>query len=498
MRIHNKKGSMLVLSYLVIIVLIILGAAFMVTSFNEGLFAERHRRSLIAFYIAEAGIEQALYDLRKDYTDDSTSPSWEDGDIDGYAIGPNTGSYYTIPYASTSLNGGSYTVQLKNESGSSGRQVWIKSTGTFGDSNQTLLVFVKVANLSAWNNAIFAGAGASGAMINGNVHIRGSVHVLGSGLAATDYVVNLGGTAELIGNNYKILDASLKAKVPALPTTMVGGESVETLNAELRVKKGIIGLSGGSSAGEANVTGNAYKETIDGAYVTNGYGGTAGTSHVYSDNGWSNTYDLGDNVSFPSLSDPYQSYSSYQNYLKANALVINDATKLAALANITPNSSFSYSGANGSITMDGNGNMTISGVVYIDGGTLGMNTNGNNKTITYSGTGSIFSTGDANINVNLVTSGNNSFPTNIMGVMTPGTIDFNEANIDVMGMFFGETKIKAEKQTDIVGSFVSNYFDMGSNVPAIFQVPDAVNHLPPGLIGNNSTWSMRIVSWQKI
>src|SRR3989338_8161969 len=401
MRIHNKKGSMLVLAYLIIIVLIILGAAFMVASFNEGLFVERQRRALLAFYIAESGIEQALYDLRQDFINDQTNPAWDDGDINGYAISPNTASFYTIPYASTSLNGGSYTVQLENIAGS-GRNIWIKSTGTFGDSNQTIQVYSKVSNLSPWNNAIFAGAGASGTMVNGNVHIRGAVHILGTGLQPTDYVVDLGGTAELIGNNYAILPAALKVKVPALSTTVFNGETVETLNAELRVKKGVVGISGGSSVGEPDDAGNSVKETIDAAYVTNGYGGNQGTNHVYSDNGWSNTYDLGDTVSFPSLADPYQGYSTYQDYLRANALVINDPGELAVLAGLTPSSNFNYNGANGSISMDGSGNMTISGIVYVEGGGIGMS----GGTISYTGQGSIFSTGNVAINTSLLTPGN--------------------------------------------------------------------------------------------
>src|SRR5438552_2312709 len=132
MKITGRKGSVLVLSYLVIFVLIILGASFMVASFNEGLIAERQRRSMIAFYIAESGIERTFYDLRQDFINDTTTPAWDDGDINGFAIGPNTGSYYTIPYASTTLNGGSYTVQLKNIVGT-GKEIWIKSVGTFGD-----------------------------------------------------------------------------------------------------------------------------------------------------------------------------------------------------------------------------------------------------------------------------------------------------------------------------------------------------------------------------
>src|SRR6185503_1300873 len=218
--------------------------------------------------------------------------------------------------------------------------------------------------------------------------------------------------------NYSGLAASLLAKVPALPTVTFGGQTVSTLNAELRVKRGMVGLSGNSSAGDADNTGNTLKDTINGSFVTDGFGGSAGTSHVYSDNGWSNDYDLGDQLEFPSLSDPYPGYASYQQYLRANALVITNAAQKAQLASISPTSSFNYSGPNGSISMSG-GNLTISGIVYIDGGNLGMTKAGANKTITYSGSGSILTTGSAQIDVNLITSGANSYPTNVIAIMTP-------------------------------------------------------------------------------
>ncbi|MBI5024366.1 MAG: hypothetical protein HZC18_05115 [Candidatus Omnitrophica bacterium] len=496
---RNNKGSLLIISYLVIFVLLALGAAFIAMSVNESRIAERQRRTTLTLHIAEAGIERALYDLRQDFINDASSPSWADGNINGLAVGPNTASFYNTGYGSTSLNGGSYAVQLKNVSGISDA-IWIRSTGTLGDVQQTIEVYAKIVSISPWNNAIFAGAGAAGAMVNGNVNIRGSVHILGTGLQSSDLVVDLGGTAEIIGNNYKDMAAALKAKVPALPTTTVSGETVETLSAVLRVKRGIIGLSGSATAGEANVTGNAYKETIDAAYVTDGYGGSQGVTNVHSDNGTSSAYDLGDTVSFPSLSDPYGGYSTYQGYLEANALVISSAADLAKLANITPASStdFSFSNAKGSITKAG-GNLTISGIVYLDNnGSLNMSKAGADKTITYTGSGVILAEGNVQINTDLVTNGNSSFPTNIVGVMTPNMIGFNEANIDVMGVFYAEGTVTAQKQTDIVGTIVSNYFNMGTNVPSVYQVPDVINHLPTGLIGQNATWVMKTVSWQKI
>jgi len=84
--------------------------------------------------------------------------------------------------------------------------------------------------------------------------IAGNVHILGTGLSATDYAVDLGGTAELIGNNYNGLEASLLAKGAGITDGKLWGETVQSLGAELRVKRGKVGLSGTSSAGEPNVT----------------------------------------------------------------------------------------------------------------------------------------------------------------------------------------------------------------------------------------------------
>ncbi len=486
----NERGSMLIISYFVIVILIGLGAALSVLAVNEGKVSERQRRATVAFNIAEAGLEQGLYDLRKDFVDAVGTPSWADGDINGMAVGPDTVNYYALPHNATAINGGSFTVFLKNVAGRD--DVWIRSVGTIDDIEHTIDAYVRMIDISPWNNAIFAGSGASGTMVNGNVDIRGSVHILGSSLNPGDFAVDLGGTAELVGNNYSTMPAALQALVPALPTISYNGETVETLSAELRVKRGTVGLSGSSTVGEADIAGNAYKETVDGVFVTDGWGGNQGAISVHSDNGTASAYDLGDAVDFPSLSDPYATYATYQDYLKANALVLT-----SELTNIKPNSSFSYADANGSISMDGAGNLSVSGIVYVDeGNDILMTKHTSNNVITYSGTGSLLVTGDVNIQTSLVTSGAASFPNNIIGIMTPNNINIDAAGLDVMGVFYAENTMAVSKQTDLVGTIVSNYFDMGTNVPAIFQVPETVNNMPPGMIGSNARWYM-IVAWIK-
>lgn len=57
----NKKGIALILSYTVVVVLTILGSAFVARSISEGNIVRRYTDSTQAFWIAEAGLAQGYY-----------------------------------------------------------------------------------------------------------------------------------------------------------------------------------------------------------------------------------------------------------------------------------------------------------------------------------------------------------------------------------------------------------------------------------------------------
>lgn len=61
--IKNQKGFILIAVYLVITVLVILGAAFVSRSLSEMRIAERAKNSMQAFYLGEAGIDQAIWEV---------------------------------------------------------------------------------------------------------------------------------------------------------------------------------------------------------------------------------------------------------------------------------------------------------------------------------------------------------------------------------------------------------------------------------------------------
>jgi len=67
-----------------------------------------------------------------------------------------------------------------------------------------------------------------------------------------------------------------------------------------------------------------------------------------------------------------------------------------------------------------------------------------------------------------------------------------------MGAFYAQNKIASAKQNQIAGTFVSDNFDMGTNVPKIFQVPGLENNLPPGMPGATITYTMHTSNWHEV
>ncbi len=512
----NERGLVFILVMAFVVILIVSATSFVKLSNNEIRATMRQGDSLKAFYIAEAGFQRALYDLKQDFVTGGASPSWSDGWItNNYNVGPNTTDFYTL--YSNSFGGGSHTVSLKNITNEND-EIWVKSQGTYNSVVRTVQVYVKIKNISPWNNAIFAGSGASGSAVSGNVYIHGSVHVLGSGLASTDTAINLSGTAS-VGNNYEGIPTELSSRIPPLPTTVFNGETVGSLGAEFRVKNGRTDLSGSAAVGQANVSGNSVKETMDGVYVDvgpydddntpgtyyDGFGGTQGPSNVNSDNGITNPYDLDDILSFPSLNPTYKAYLLNNSYTLDEDLIsetINGST-----------GSFSYGDARGSIAWNSTTRvLTVTGIVSITDGTSDPDSLGElklgekNITIQYTTPdtrkGTIFAD-EFEVHGDLLSQG--TFPTtDALGLIADGDIELatggGDSQFKMIGAFYAEGEIESAKQNEIAGAFVSNYFNLGSQVPKIYQVPALANNLPSGLtgLGGSPNYLITTTNWQEV
>lgn len=394
-------------------------------------------------------------------------------------------------------------------------------------------------DVNVWRNAIFAGAGQAGGLINGNVSVHGSVHLLGDNVVAGQTVlsaIDLSGTS-LIHNNYIGIPADLASRIPALPTHMFDGEMVETLDAKLRVKHGLVGMSGNSEIGEPNIAGNAFKETMDGTYVSDGWtgtsvsddGGRGDPSNVYSDNGWDTVYDLGDKIPLPVLNDTYRELGTGNMYVNPATSVnythyeyFHDVLTGAPYTGdltISANQNFYYNAtrptdsdsthrqpADNYILFDAASNvMEIHGQIQIDGNLTITRGGGSDKTINYTGRAALLVKGDVTLDTDLLAQNANgttanSFPVNnILGIMAENNMTVGSlSQLKLMGAFYAQGTVQSTKQTITVGSFVANYFDMGTNVPEIYQVPDLAENLPLGMIGAYPILVYSQQSWREL
>ncbi|MBN1919150.1 MAG: hypothetical protein JW889_14690 [Verrucomicrobia bacterium] len=501
----SQDGSALAVVIILALVSAVMVAAFMGMTLTEHIIVNSNSDSIAAFHVAEAGLETGARLLYEDMinTPQGYEPSWRDGrfyldSYDGGYLAEDGVTYYPtfrVLAGPVSFADGTYTIEMANIAGLDDA-IWVRSTGTVRGKTRAVLSKYRIKNLNPWNNAIFAGAGAAGRTINGCVDIRGSVHILGED-TFHGTVMEMSGSA-YIGNNYIGLPLTLASRIPMI-AEMVDGRLFETLDTEVRVRYGQVSISGSADIGEDGTTEIVYdaqigeaKMRVDGTYVTDGWTGNKGASAVYSDNGTDEPYDLPVDTfdGFPKLSDPYEGYDSYTDYLRDHGLVISDPAALAQLADITRSSSFSYSNEYGSISADGNGNLTVSGVIVIEGD-LGIGKD-NSGMMYYQGSACVLATGNVTVENDLIVRAGEMFPTmSILGVMTPNTILFDRAQLYVQGIFYAETQITSTKQTIVTGTFFSDYFDMGTNVPNIFQVPSVLYHLPQGMFGSFNVFSLR-------
>jgi hypothetical protein len=447
-------------------------------------------------------------------------------------------------------------------------------------------VVLEGRNINVWNNAIFAGSGGAAGLINGNVSVHGSLHLLGNDLPDGDIAaiisLDLATGTPGVYNSYSAhaagnaASAGVLARVPPLPTVTWNGETVESLGSKLRVKNGLVALGGNASIGVQDAPGDTtgigtdangqplgVKETVLGTHVSDGWTGDAvepdgdrGTpTSVFSDNGWGNRYDLGDKVPFPTYDDD-GGVNHLEYYLQTDGLgagfnvvkqgdvtintsnnyfwsattgveIINGtpgsgastATYMPTMAQLTdPNSPFfdDYY-----IWFDATSDrMFINGRVAINGN-LTFAGQGNDRTINYTGRGTILtydasgtgSAGNVTINANLLTMNADgttplSYPAypaagtgNVLGLMAGDTLFIGStAQLEIMAGLYAQNEIDINRQTVIMGTIVSNFFDLTGQVPRIYQVPDLAQSWAQHLrmIGARPIFALTPIAWREL
>jgi len=551
-RFNQGSTSMIALIMIMVLLTVSLGVSGLVIGSMTR--ASRDRTTMVAFQAAQAGLDLQIARAYRDLMAN-----------DGAFVSTDASLAYDL---ATLAPGSAATATVRPQSDNT--YAWVTNTVTYGGRTRSVRSMIRARNVGIWNNAIFAGTGASGQAINGNVDIRGSVHILGEGEAYSDLNSNgrwdaaetftdrnrngvwdpgeawvdanndgVWNSAEpyndtnnnglydppltqtdlnsafsgnaYIGNNYSGMDAGLEAQVPAPPRI----SGIETLGAEVRCKHGRISIGGSATIGtDSLVDGGTSKATVDGSFVSDGYTGTRGANSVYSDNGTNNSYDLGHlGIDFPLISGigapPYvdrtgTTWPTQEAYLDAKSMTVN-LTSITA----TP-AAFSYADTNGNsltftpeVRVGGTvvtpASLAVNGIVKF---TNDIQIGDSHQTIRYSGNGTIFSKQDISISCNLLPKAGFTFPTTArIGLLAKRNLNLatgsGDAQLKMAGAFYAQGRIVSRKQNEIMGTFVSNFYDMGTNVPKIYQVPALPTNMPPAMPGDKLYFTLKVHSWRE-
>jgi len=156
--------------------------------------------------------------------------------------------------------------------------------------------------------------------------------------------------------------------------------------------------------------------------------------------------------------------------------------------------------------------LEIEGIVWIEAGSLDIGQI--DRTLEYSGSGTIVVASPVaeGIMGSVITHGHvvaegdydapggaQGFPNNALGIITGDlNIGGNESQRKITGAVFAENTVTSPKQNQVAGTFVSNYFNMGNNVPSIYQVPVLGENLPPGMPGGDPIWHISTSQWSEV
>lgn len=523
---RGEEGFGLIASILVMTVISILGAALLTSGMSDLGASDNYRSAKQAFYAADSGVQQTLIDF---VVDSAWAPTMVDAStlpivprpnfpatvtINSQAInlaqqgGNPVAKFYdfgpTVPLGSALYDRELFLPPIAyNQANGKGSKMWVVmptrtdgTAGLNGNARQLIQADARVLlfRISVWDNAIFAGGGQNGNQINGNVQVRGSVHIIGDPNNPT--TINWGGGAMMLNNYLGAADNDNFGadvwRLPSLPTRLIDNELVETLDAEFRMKHGNLDIGGTVTLGAPNQTGTWEKEQLDGFYM-DGQVTATGSAAVHTD--YSGEYDIREDIAFPSLSDQYiepgtgQVWMTHRSYLMTNSVLlpynkIDDSTP-AFVADDGLGNRVEWDPSTGELSIDGIARVQGTLELGDKGGQSGVNR------IEYTGTGTMYATDDIRIHWDVVPKGEylstQGNARHNLGLIADRNIRIadgpGDSWIKVFAAIYGEDQIKIKKQSRIAGSLVSSDFDLGANVPRIFQVPKLAGMLPPGMPG---------------
>jgi hypothetical protein len=369
-RTGDERGSALVISMVLILLMTLLGLALLDLGALENRMAASSQLDARAFETAQAGIERGMRELLNAYLSDTPgAESWADGTP--ACGGACTASQYrAVALSNATLPGaGTYAVEVKLLTGNEAAGApygqacslvtpgdpnslckdlaFVRATGTVSGSAggggapdytaaRTIQVLARATSGSAVLNGIVAGT-PGGQSMQGNVRIAGTINILGDVSGAVPALAFTGDAGQR--NNWADLDGPSLSRLTPLPLVCPPGRTcaspcttadcVESLGAQLLIARPTsipaVDLGGAAALGQPGDSGSygaparKGKGPLDGAFVADGCvmpctDNYTGGSSVYSDNGITKPYPANPPPPFPLLTDPVQIGGTQYNH----------------------------------------------------------------------------------------------------------------------------------------------------------------------------------------
>jgi hypothetical protein len=157
-----QKGAIIIIVFIIMVVILLLSSYFLSFSLWEKKISDSQQSANNTYYVAEAGINEAIWKLKNDHSTGDGDSAWADDFIDP-AKNPEGGPYWSNSFT-RSFGGGTYTVSVQNSEKGTGDLVSVAKIpirdGKFAQRIVKVSVF-KALDSPVAGRAILSG-GASG------------------------------------------------------------------------------------------------------------------------------------------------------------------------------------------------------------------------------------------------------------------------------------------------------------------------------------------------
>jgi len=126
--IKTSQGTVVIITFLILVALLLLGSYFLIFILTELRISKSQEAGARTYYLAEAGINEAIWKLGNDDITADGDPAWETDFIDCDNKNPDpSGDYWTAEFTRSFGDGSSYQVTIQNSACGRGK---IISTST--------------------------------------------------------------------------------------------------------------------------------------------------------------------------------------------------------------------------------------------------------------------------------------------------------------------------------------------------------------------------------